>query len=78
MNVEEGGNEPQGWKRQGQTVGGKMSVLHQMVPILFVIQFVLVLLALVSAMLFADPQVSLPARKSSRRDMARPITGPRA
>jgi hypothetical protein len=55
-----------------------MSVLHQMVPILFVIQFVLVLLALVSAMLFADPQVSLPARKSSRRDMARPITGPRA
>ena len=44
-----------------------MSVLHQMVPMFFLIQFVVVLLALVVSMFFADSQVSLPARKSRRR-----------
>lgn len=55
-----------------------MSALHQMIPILFVIQFVLVLLALVAAMLFAEPQALLPVRKSPRRVMARSVTVPRA
>jgi hypothetical protein len=49
----------------------RMSVLHQMVPIFFVIQFVVVLVAMVAAMLLADPQYSLPAGKSSRCVMAR-------
>jgi hypothetical protein len=43
-----------------------MSVLHHMVPILMFIQFIVVLVAVVAAMLLADPQCSLPARKSSR------------
>jgi hypothetical protein len=33
-----------------------MSVLHQMVPMFFLIQFVVVLVALIAAMLLADPQ----------------------
>jgi hypothetical protein len=44
----------------------------------FAIQFVMVLAALVAAMLFATPEFSLPAKRSSRRVMARPIAGPRA
>ena len=42
-----------------------MSVLHQMVPLFFLIQFVVVLIALTLAMLWADPQCSVPARKVS-------------
>ena len=49
-----------------------MSALHLMVPMFFAIQFVVVLVAMVSAMMLADPQVSLPARKPSRSDLARP------
>jgi hypothetical protein len=49
-----------------------MSTLHQMVPMFFLVQFVVVLAALVAAMVFADPQFSLPATKSSRRATARP------
>jgi len=49
-----------------------MIAMHLMVPIFLAIQFVLVLLALVSAMLFADPQVALLACRSSRRDGVRP------
>jgi hypothetical protein len=52
-----------------------MSALHYMVPMILTFQFILVLLALVSAMLFADPQASLAPRKSSRRVMARPMPG---
>jgi hypothetical protein len=48
-----------------------MSVLHLMVPIFLAIEFVLVLVALLSAMLFADPQVALLANKSSRCERAR-------
>lgn len=44
-----------------------MSVIHQMVPMFFLIQFAVVLVTLIAAMLWADPQFSLPARKSSRR-----------
>ncbi len=36
-----------------------MSAWHLIVPICFAIQFLVVLAALVSAMLFADPQVSI-------------------
>ena len=48
-----------------------MSALHQMVPMFFVIQFVVVLVALVASMLLAEPQFSLPARRSFRRAIAR-------
>jgi len=44
-----------------------MSALHQMVPMFFMIQFVVVLVALVASMLFAGPEFSLPAGKSPRR-----------
>ena len=39
-----------------------MRALDLIVPMFFAIQFVVVLVAVVSAMLFADPQVSLRAR----------------
>jgi hypothetical protein len=55
-----------------------MNALHLLVPMFLAIQFVLVLVALVSAMLFADPQVPFPVRKSSGRDLARPIKTSRA
>ncbi len=45
-----------------------MSALHLIIPIFLAIQFVLVLVAMVSAMLFADPQVAVPARNACRRD----------
>jgi hypothetical protein len=67
MNAEEKGTNCKVESVKAQRREDKMSVLHLIVPMFFAIQFVLVLLALVSAMLFADPQVSLPARKSSRR-----------
>jgi nitrogen fixation/metabolism regulation signal transduction histidine kinase len=54
-----------------------MSVLHQMVPMFFLIQFVVVLVALVVAMLFADSQFSLPARKSCRRATSHVFDGSR-
>jgi hypothetical protein len=50
-----------------------MSVLHQMGPIFLLIQFVVVLVALVSALLMTDPHVPLLSRRSSRRAMVRPI-----
>ena len=37
-----------------------MNALHQMIPMFSRLQFVLMLTSLVAAMLFADPQVSLP------------------
>lgn len=52
-----------------------MNALHQMVPMFVLIQFVVVLVALVVAMVFADPQLSLPTRKAPQRVMARPIKG---
>ena len=42
-----------------------MSALHQIVPMFFLIQFVVVLIALTVAMLWADPQRLVPARKDS-------------
>jgi hypothetical protein len=42
-----------------------MSALHQMVPMFFLIQFVVVLVAMIAAMLWADPECSVPARKVS-------------
>jgi hypothetical protein len=47
-----------------------MSALHQMVPMFFLIQFVVVLVALIVAMLLADSQFYLPARRSARHRMA--------
>jgi hypothetical protein len=55
----------------------EMSALHQMVPMFFLIQFVVVLVALVVAMLLADSQFSLPARKSSHRVTSHVIDGSR-
>jgi hypothetical protein len=45
-----------------------MSTLHLIIPIFLAIQFVLVLVALVSARLLADPQVAVPARNACRRN----------
>ena len=39
-----------------------MHSMELIVPMLFAIQFVVILVAVVSAMLFADPHVSLRAR----------------
>jgi hypothetical protein len=47
-----------------------MSILHQLAPIFFVVQFGLVLAGLAAAMLLADPQTLLPLRK--RRKTVRP------
>jgi len=56
----------------------EMSALQLIVPMFLAIQFVLVLVALVSALLFAGPPAALPARQPSRRDNRRRQTGPRA
>ena len=37
-----------------------MSALHQMVPLVLLVQFVVVLAAFVASMLLADPQLSFP------------------
>lgn len=50
---------------------------HQVVPMFFLIQFIVVLVALVAAMLMADSQFSLPPRKSSRRAIAQFMNGSR-
>jgi len=55
-----------------------MSTLYQMVPLFLLIQFVVVLVALVAATRMADPQLSLLTSKSSRRIIARRIPGARA
>ena len=44
-----------------------MSALQQLVPVFFVFQFIIVLVGLVVAMVFADPQVAVPSMRSSRR-----------
>ena len=48
-----------------------MSTLHLMVPAFFTIQFSLVLLAMVSALLFADPQAAIPTRRRLRHNQPR-------
>jgi len=53
----------------------RLSALHQIVPIFLLVQFIVVLVALIAATRMADPQLSLPTRKSSRRVMARPLPG---
>jgi hypothetical protein len=55
----------------------KMIAPHQVVPMFFLIQFIVVLVALVAAMLMADSQFSLPPRKSSRRAIAQFMNGSR-
>jgi uncharacterized membrane protein len=54
-----------------------MSALHEMVPMFLLIQFVVVLVALVVAMLFADSQFSLPAKRSRHRATSRVFDGSR-
>ena len=49
----------------------KMSGLHMLIPIFLAVQFVLVLIALVAATLFADPDEVIPTGKSLPRDPAR-------
>ena len=49
-----------------------MSFLHHIVPMFFLIQFLVVMVALVSAMLLAAPQLALFVRDPSRRAAARP------
>ena len=44
-----------------------MSALQQLVPMFFVLQFIVVLVALAAAMIFADPELSLAARRPPRR-----------
>jgi hypothetical protein len=54
-----------------------MSALHQMVPMFFLIQFAVVLVAMVVAMLLADSQYSLPARKFRRPAVLHAFEGSR-
>jgi hypothetical protein len=42
------------------------------------VQFIVVLVALIAATRMADPQLSPPTKKSSRRVMTRPMRGARA
>jgi hypothetical protein len=44
-----------------------MSALHQLVPVFMLVQFMVVLVALIAAARLADPQLSLSTRKSFRR-----------
>ena len=52
-----------------------MNVLHQMVPMVLAIEFVLVFAAIVAAMVFPDPQLSNPTRKPSRHATGRFMAG---
>ena len=45
----------------------RVSALQQLVPMFFMIQFVVVLVGLLTAMVFADPQLSLATRRPTRR-----------
>ncbi|MFZ0961189.1 MAG: hypothetical protein WAO35_09815 [Terriglobia bacterium] len=54
-----------------------MSMLHQIAPVFLLIQFLVVLAALIAATRFADPQISLPRKKLFRRLMERSLTGSR-
>jgi hypothetical protein len=78
MNVQEAGTSGKVESAKAQRWEVRMSTLHQIALVFFLIQFVVVLVALIAATRLADPQLSLPTRKFSRRDMARPITGSRA
>jgi hypothetical protein len=44
-----------------------MSALQQLVPMFFVLQFIVVLVALAAAMVLADPELSLVTRRPARR-----------
>ncbi|HTS70887.1 MAG TPA: hypothetical protein VMO17_18035 [Terriglobia bacterium] len=55
-----------------------MSTVPQIAMIFFLIQFIVVLVALIAATRMADPQLSLPTRKLSQRLLMRAMTkGPR-
>lgn len=60
------------WRREDQ-----MSTLHQIAPVFFLMQFLVVLMALIAATRMADPQLSLPSKKLFRRLRERSITGSR-
>jgi hypothetical protein len=66
MSVEENRHEFDSQNGRAERREVRMSALHQVVPMFLLIQFVVVLVALVSAMVLADRQYSIPARKSSR------------
>ena len=71
VNAEKAGPNGKVVSAQTERREARMRALHQMVPIFFLVQFVVVLVALVAAMLWADPQFSYPTGKSSRRVMRR-------
>jgi hypothetical protein len=48
-----------------------MSVLHHTVLMFFFVQFVTVIAAMLGAMVFANPEFSLPSLKPSRRAITR-------
>jgi hypothetical protein len=75
MNMEEARNEFHSESAKAGRWEVGMSTLNQMAPMFFLIQFLVVLLALVAATRLADPQFSLRTRKSSRRAMTLPMTG---
>jgi len=54
-----------------------MSTLHQIALMFFLIQFIVVLVALVAATRLADPQLSIPTRRPSRRLLMPPIKSTR-
>jgi hypothetical protein len=72
MNVEEGRHEFHPESAKAGRFEAKMSTLHHMAPMLFLLQFLVVLTALVAATRLADPQVKLRHRKSSGRAMTPP------
>jgi hypothetical protein len=53
----------------------EMDSLQQIAPMFLLIQFVVVLLALVAATRLADPQFSLRGRKASSSAKSEPIPG---
>lgn len=56
----------------------RMSTVPQIAMIFFLIQFIVVLVALIAATRMADPQLSLPTRRLSQRLLVRAMTkGPR-
>jgi hypothetical protein len=77
MNVEEGRKEFHCESAKAGRREVRMSTLNQMAPMFLLVQFLVVLLALVAATRLADPQFSLRTRKSSRRAMTLPMTGSR-
>lgn len=75
MNVEEGRHIFHSESAKAKRLEVGMSTLNQMAPMFLLIQFLVLLLALVAATRLADPQFSLRTGKSFRRAKAPPIAG---